>query len=215
MRITSLNSLITLVLFSCIYSFDCTIIIKDDGLNANRHHPPSSQIQTDDNNNDLFTDFDSNISIHYNFFPSILDEEVEGVDETTPLEVEDVDIDIEALEAERLKNLEKKAFVDVFKVKLLELLGIDKVPDPSKLNIGNKPIPEAILNEYKKLVQKSNENNNKRRLHRRDLSSPTITTASTTRHYNEEDTFNTMVRFNGSVVKRITMLPKKSKFYSI
>lgn len=111
---------------------------------------------------------------------------------------------------EELEKHKNEALIDVFKLKLLKLLGVDIVPNPSQFNITKNPVPEPILREYNRLVRMSQSEKNRKRnsnlrnkLYRglRDLNSDEV---ERNREVRDEE-----VRFNGSVVQQITLLPKK------
>jgi hypothetical protein len=111
---------------------------------------------------------------------------------------------------EELEKLKNEALIDAFKLKLLKLLEVDIVPNASQFNITKNPVPEPILKEYNRLVRMSQSEKNRKRnsnlrnkLYRglRDINSDEV---ERNREVRDE-----AVRFNGSVVQQITLLPKK------
>jgi hypothetical protein len=115
-----------------------------------------------------------------------------------------------------IDKLKRDALIDGFKAKLLKLLEVDEVPSPSKININTNPIPEPILREYNRLVKMSN---NEKLRRRGGISAGGESRNS--RHMSSENSNEIKdyelesVRFNGSYVEQVTLLPKNCKINSI
>ena len=131
------------------------------------------------------------------------------------------DVSMEGLKrlAKLTEHQKKEALIQVFKMKLLELLGVDNVPSPSEVNVANVTIPEAILKQFK--ILEDNKNNRiksgqvvKYRLkswHSRALrDKPNVTEIridQTESH--EEDEASYYKRFNSSIVDQVTLVTNK------
>jgi hypothetical protein len=111
-----------------------------------------------------------------------------------------------------IDKLKRDALIDGFKSKLLKLLEVDEVPSPSKININTNPIPEPILREYNRLVKMSNNEKLRRR-----GSIGAGGESRNSRHMSSENSNEIKdyelesVRFNGSYVEQVTLLPKNCK----
>lgn len=130
------------------------------------------------------------------------------------------------------------AMIDAFKMKLLKLLELDKAPEPSEINLNENPIPEPILRE---LVQLSETERRRRQRntphHHHSASSRVRSRRSLDDDDDEDDNDDELVkddsdedsdeqqnvisekidemRFNGSVVQQVTLLPKKCFFFTL
>jgi hypothetical protein len=100
--------------------------------------------------------------------------------------------------------INKKALIDAFKIKLLKLLDVEAAPSPLEVNITRTPIPEPVIREYNKLVKMSKAESNRKYFHSLNRGSRDMSLRS---HENELE--DESVRFNGSVVQQITLLPAK------
>lgn len=129
------------------------------------------------------------------------------------------------------------ALIDIFKMRLLKLLEIEQAPTPNEINLNENPIPEPILKELiqRSEVEQANRRRNLRSKGKRsrsldDFEEDRTTTKTTTTTMDEElirdelekvveaivndqdELENDAVRFNGSVVQQVTLLPKKCFF---
>jgi len=100
--------------------------------------------------------------------------------------------------------INKKALIDAFKMKLLKLLDVEAAPSPLEVNITKNPIPEPVIREYNKLVKMSKAESNRKYFNSLNRGSRDMSLRS---HENELE--DDSVRFNGSVVQQITLLPAK------
>lgn len=117
---------------------------------------------------------------------------------------------------EEIERIKSETLIDVFKTKILKLLNVDQVPSPTEINIAHNTIPEPILKEYTRLIRVSRMERNKKYNLRnrfnaeargsRDLESGEESDLE------QDEFFDETVRFNGSVVQQIMLLPKKRKF---
>ena len=114
-------------------------------------------------------------------------------------------------EIERIKN---EALIDVFKTKILKLLNVDEAPSPSEINIAQNPVPDPILREYNRLIRVSRmEKNKKYHMKNQHVESRGSRDLESEEYESEnEQFFDESVRFNGSVVQQVMLLPKKCKF---
>jgi hypothetical protein len=129
-------------------------------------------------------------------------------------------------ENEKLKN--NDVLINAFKLKLLQLLEVDQVPSVDAVNISNSQIPEPIMREYNKLLrQQQNAGNH----HHANSYSSSSSRFSRDKPFendggeaaaNEQDDDgenegatlienDDQIRFNGSVVQKMMLLPKRSK----
>ena len=135
------------------------------------------------------------------------------------------------------EKLKREALIEAFKSKLLALLELDEAPSPSQVNITKDQIPEPILKEYERLrsmkqggggERTSTATSGKQRMsnglanHQNILSSlnqlqfsrrlremPTMFGGDDAAAADESD--EEILRFNGSIVQQLTLLPKKCK----
>ena len=115
---------------------------------------------------------------------------------------------------EEIERIKSETLIDVFKTKILKLLNVEQVPSPTEINIAHNSIPEPILKEYHRLIRVSRMERNKRYNLKNKF--PTETRGSRDLESDEseleqEDFVDEAVRFNGSVVQKIMLLPNKSK----
>lgn len=119
-------------------------------------------------------------------------------------------------------KFKREVLIDAFKLKLLKLLDLDEAPSPAQVNISRDQIPEPILKEYEKLLKQQNGGKGRggsrgAGFYRRSRDMP-----SKSMHHNEPDSFLPVqdeeneleeenIRFNGSIVQQLTLLPKKCK----
>lgn len=109
-------------------------------------------------------------------------------------------------------KLKQEALIDVFKIKLLELLDLDEAPSPKDFNININPVPEPIMREYNKLLKLSHDS-----IQNSDSKSPALFSRrmrdkSEHDKTSEFDTVDELIRFNSSIIQDITLLPHKSNF---
>ena len=119
------------------------------------------------------------------------------------------------LKLDELSNkLKQDALIDVFKIKLLELLDLDEAPKPQDIDINKSPVPEPIMREYNKLLRMSQYDDQ-----RSDSSSPKNQQAFYSRRYRDKseknahefDANDEHIRFNSSLVQEVTLLPHKGR----
>lgn len=122
-------------------------------------------------------------------------------------------------------KIKREVLIDAFKLKLLKLLDLDEAPSPAQVNISRDQIPEPIIKEYEKLLKQQNGGKSGRAgsrgagFYRRSRDMP-----SKSMHHNEADSSplppvqdeeneieEENIRFNGSIVQQLTLLPKKCK----
>jgi hypothetical protein len=111
-----------------------------------------------------------------------------------------------------LEKLKRDILIEGLKVKLLKLLDVDQVPNISSTgDINANPIPEPILREYNRLVKLGA---NKKRAGSVGLNGETRNSRSKSFEENEnelQDEEMEAIRFNGSFVQQLTLLPSKCK----
>ena len=134
-------------------------------------------------------------------------------------------IGIDKLEEEQLKILKRReeierikseTLIDVFKTKILKLLNVEQVPSPTEINIAHNTIPEPILKEYHRLIRVSRMDRNKKFNLRNRFGTEARGSRDLESDENElehEEVFDEAIRFNGSVVQRIMLLPNKRIFF--
>ena len=121
---------------------------------------------------------------------------------------------------------EESALIEIFKMRLLKLLEIEQAPTPSEINLNENPIPEPILRELVHRAQIEQEDNRRRRSNKGKrsmlLNENQQASASPPKMISNEldrvietivddqvELEKETVRFNGSVVQQVTLLPKK------
>jgi hypothetical protein len=116
------------------------------------------------------------------------------------------------------EQLKRDALIDTFKAKLLKLLEIDEAPNAAEVDISRAHIPEPIMREYEKLMHeksgsatvKPKGQNRKSRdvlMHQNGVDLEDL---------NQEDEIEEdNIRFNGSVVQQVTLLPRKCNWFNI
>jgi hypothetical protein len=122
------------------------------------------------------------------------------------------------------EKLKRDALIDTFKIKLLKLLDIEKAPNAAEVNIKKEQIPEPIMREYERLMKQSEKppkrasssgSGNQLGRKSRDMLNPYSNDAQA--DMEEEQLSNELeedqVRFNGSMVQQLTLLPKKCKHF--
>jgi hypothetical protein len=117
------------------------------------------------------------------------------------------------LKLDELSNkLKQDALIDVFKIKLLELLDLDEAPKPQEIDINKSPVPEPIMREYNKLLRMSQYDD------LRPYDSPSQKTQAfysrrhrdkSEKNSHEFDANDEHIRFNSSLVQEVTLLPHK------
>lgn len=113
------------------------------------------------------------------------------------------------LKFDELSNkLKQEALIDVFKIKLLELLDLDEAPSPQEFHINKNPVPEPIMREYNKLLKLSQENNHELKTSAY-FSRRSRDKASEMSHDKELNLAEELIRFNSSIVQEVTLLPHK------
>ena len=113
---------------------------------------------------------------------------------------------------EEIEKIKSETLIDVFKTKILKLLNVDQVPSPTEINIAHNSIPEPILKEYHRLIRVSRMERNKKYNIRNKYATETRGSRDLESDENElehEDIFDEAIRFNGSVVQRVMILPNK------
>lgn len=120
------------------------------------------------------------------------------------------------LKLDELSNkLKQDALIDVFKIKLLELLDLDEAPKLQDIDINKSPVPEPIMREYNKLLRMSQLDDQAY-----ESSSPK-TSAFFSRRYRDKseekshefDANDEHIRFNSSLVQEVTLLPHRGISY--
>jgi len=118
-------------------------------------------------------------------------------------------------------KLKQDALIDVFKLKLLELLDLDEAPSPSDFNINKNPVPEPIMREYNKLLKMSQQQQQQQHHHHQDNNKHASSAmysrrirdkqVETPNNNNDIDHDHELIRFNSSVVQEVTLLPNRVK----
>jgi hypothetical protein len=115
---------------------------------------------------------------------------------------------------EEIERIKSETLMDVFKTKILKLLNVEQVPSPTEINIAHNSIPEPILKEYHRLIRVSRMERSKRYNLKNKFPIETRGSRDLESDENElehEEFIDEAVRFNGSVVQKIMLLPNKSK----
>jgi hypothetical protein len=118
------------------------------------------------------------------------------------------------------EKLKRDALIDTFKVKLLKLLDIEEAPNAAEVNIKKEQIPEPIMREYERLMKQSEKppkrvSNGGAQLGRksRDMLNPYSKDVDMDEETLSNELEEDQVRFNGSMVQQLTLLPKKCKHF--
>ncbi|CAF0980816.1 unnamed protein product [Brachionus calyciflorus] len=110
---------------------------------------------------------------------------------------------------EEYERLKQQAIIDAFKLKLLKLLDVDTVPPSVFTSNMTNPVPEPILTNYEDLIKSQTIPSSKKRniISRKSRNKEIKQNVVVEEHeLNEEEE---MIKLNGSLVQRVTLLPSK------
>jgi hypothetical protein len=221
--------LFAIVFFSNFFSYECLLEAKTPSVYNNNNNNNNNIIfksyefdKVDDkkNNFDEYSDSYSEEFHDNNEFK--IKKSFENIPDTDDVNNNDNMNELKRND-ELTEEQTREALIQVFKMKLLELLDIDSIPSPSEIEKTSNPVPEAILKQYKQLEKLTSEANAKRAKNGRialkhrlknwhsrpsrenlDDSSHEIDELKQEADLDDEET--SFIRFNSSIVDQITLV---------